>query len=233
MKAVAILILALNAAFLCGCNRPSAQNVSPTESAAPAAPEPKTAAAAATPLPAPAPQLAPPGVFYLIETARVETDSGITGLPPGTGVKLLHDDVYQTPAGEAHLRPEQVTNDMTLARQVMTADRNLQAALKASMASQAKAAEQANATEMANLAAAQNAATQTAKNDAASLRVATLENERQAIDEKLLVLRQKQSAENYRQNVQGHIIASHTADEAKALIDRRAAIENEILRLRH
>ncbi|HSI15860.1 MAG TPA: hypothetical protein VK961_27680, partial [Chthoniobacter sp.] len=117
-----------------GCHKPVAQEESsepesksgPTspvaaESSSQTAPNPARSAPATTnptsttSAPAVA-ELAPPGVFYLIEAARIETDSGVTGLPPGTGVKLLHDDVFLTPAGQARLRPEQMTNDMVLAR---------------------------------------------------------------------------------------------------------------------
>lgn len=137
---------------LTACHKPVAQE----ESSAPeSSSSPSPAIAAATPAPA-APQkesstaptttttpaaaapsvaeLAPAGVFYLIEAARVETDSGVTGLPPGTGVKLLHDDVYLTPAGEAHLRREQVTNDMALARKALASEKAVQNAAQARIA---------------------------------------------------------------------------------------------------
>jgi hypothetical protein len=83
-----------------------------------------------------APELAPPGVFYLVSEVRLETDSGITGLPPGTGVKLLHDDVYLTPAGEAHLTAEQLTNNLAVARTARDADRATQTAAQARIANE-------------------------------------------------------------------------------------------------
>jgi hypothetical protein len=109
-----------------------AQPASPaTPAAAPVASTAPTAPASGVPTPR---ELAPPGVFYLVETARIETTDGISGLPPGTGVKLLHDDVYLTPAGEARLRPDQITNDMALARAARNADRAAQAAAQARIA---------------------------------------------------------------------------------------------------
>jgi hypothetical protein len=70
----------------------------------------------------------------------VETDSGIVGLPPGTGVKLVREGIYQTPAGEVPLDAKLLTNDMTLARKVLNADRAKQAATKARLASDAAVA---------------------------------------------------------------------------------------------
>jgi hypothetical protein len=92
-----------------------------------------------------APELAPPGVFYLIEAVRVETEHGIVGLKPGTGVKLVRPGIYLTPDGELPLRPEQMTNDMRLARQAATMDAATQARVKAQLAAQAQAAKAAQA----------------------------------------------------------------------------------------
>lgn len=75
------------------------------------------------------PELAPPGVFYLLSTAHVETKDGVTGFPPGTEVKLVQPGVYLTPAGKVHLSAMQVTNDLGKARNALAYDRNAQAAL--------------------------------------------------------------------------------------------------------
>jgi hypothetical protein len=136
------------------CHKPAAENdASPADTPAPVAivkSAPASTAPAATPLainqpaatihaPAAAPrELAPAGVFYLLAAARIETDSGVTGLPPGTGVKLLHDDLYLTPAGQAHLRADQLTNDMTLARQALASERARQAGAAARVAADGK-----------------------------------------------------------------------------------------------
>ena len=136
------------------CQKPIASNdePSPVESTPrPATPEPATPApppppvAVATPPAPPAPQLAPPGVFYLLSAARVETSDGIRGLPPGTGVKLVRPGIYLTPAGEAALRDDQVTNNMTLARQVRDADLAAQERVKRGLGAQAAIAEAAQA----------------------------------------------------------------------------------------
>lgn len=145
--AAATLLLSLTA-----CRKPVAQEESaepestPTPSSkvasVPSSPTPAATTSETAPAPTPATptstpiaaELAPPGVFYLIEAARIETDSGLTGLPPGTGVKLLHDDVYLTPAGEARLRAEQLTNDMTRARKALAAEKASQNAAQARIA---------------------------------------------------------------------------------------------------
>jgi hypothetical protein len=72
-----------------------------------------------SPTPAPAPpvrHLAPEGVFYLTAWVRVENNDGITGLPPGTGVKLVRPGVYLTPSGEMPLDEKTITNDLDIAR---------------------------------------------------------------------------------------------------------------------
>jgi hypothetical protein len=152
---VATLFVAVE--LFTGCGRsPGTQSptteAEPAHSPASAAPQPAAAAiaaapAVATPAPvpvaqAPAPELAPPGVFYLVEAYKVETDAGITGLPPGTGVKLLHDNVYLTPAGEAKLPPGILTNDMAAAREARDADRQAQTVAQQSIAAQNAAAAQ-------------------------------------------------------------------------------------------
>lgn len=126
-----------------GCKKPVAteqppEETSPTAAPAPATPEPK-AVAVATPTPAqatPAPELAPPGVFYLVTAARVETNDGVVGLPPGTGVKLVRPGIYLTPAGEVPLNPAQLTNDMGVARRAANIEKNTQAAIQQRIAAQ-------------------------------------------------------------------------------------------------
>ena len=136
MKLIGMSAALLAIAFA-SCHKPTVDNSVPEPEAPASTPSPATPAptrapvAAATPAPpTPAPQLAPPGVFYLVQNVRIETDSGVTGLPPGTGVKLVRPGVYLSPAGEISLRPEQITNNLALARQARDADRAAQASLK-------------------------------------------------------------------------------------------------------
>jgi len=133
---------------LSACKKPVATEPEEPPAATPT-PPPVVAVATPTPpavvvaTPAPpestpsAPELAPPGVFYLIVAARVETKNGIMGLPPGTGVKLVRPGIYLTPAGEVPLSAEQMTNDLVVARRVAAADKNKQAALRQQIAASA------------------------------------------------------------------------------------------------
>jgi hypothetical protein len=139
-----------------GCKKPVASEETPEETApsaaAPSATPPPASqpVAVVTPAPAtPAPELAPPGVFYLLAAARVETTDGIMGLPPGTGVKLVRPGVYLTPAGEAPLDASKLTNDMGVARRARDRDRLTQTALQKQIATQA-AAESAAQAALAN-----------------------------------------------------------------------------------
>jgi hypothetical protein len=251
MKSIGIISAAATAVcLLSGCSKTPQQETSSIAEAtpapaasAPATPQPSGAAAPAAPavepasasaptaIATPAPELAPAGVLYLVEAVRIETDSGITSLTPGTGVKLLHDDVYLTPAGEAHLRPDQMTNNMTLARQILTADRQAQAAIKATGAAQAESVATLQALRSAEAATTQNAAMEAQNAEALKARISALTIERQALEAKISILQRKQSGENYRAIANGHIIASTTVQESKALIDRRAAVDRELAEL--
>lgn len=110
---------------------------------------PEAPSVAATPVPpppppvapiaeaTPAPELAPPGVFYLIAAVSIETTDGILGLKPGQPLRQIRPGVYQAGTNEVSLRPDQVTNDMALARRLMTQDQRVQAALRQRLAAQA------------------------------------------------------------------------------------------------
>jgi hypothetical protein len=145
------------------CSRPTTA-AQMTEMPAPPAEVPSVPIAVATPPPVPAvpvdvatsppvipepaapapPELAPEGVFYVIVATRVETESGVHGLPPGTGVKLVRPGIYLTPAGEMAIAPERLTNDMAVARAARNAAQAEQAALQQQGAANASvAAEQA------------------------------------------------------------------------------------------
>ena len=115
---------------------PSAPAPAPTVSAPPV-----SAPAPATPAPVvqatPAPQLAPPGVFYLVKAVSIETSDGILGLKPGQLLREIRPGVYRADTNEVTLRPEQVTNDMGLARRLMTQDQAVQTALRQQLAAPA------------------------------------------------------------------------------------------------
>jgi hypothetical protein len=134
---------------------------------APAAPPPPVAIATpaptATPTPPPplvaiappTPQrnLAPAGTFYIVQRVTITTDSGITGVAPGTKVTMVSPGPPMRVSdgqNEFEVQPEQVTNDLDIAARAYYADRNAQAALNASGARAAQAsAAQEEATEKA------------------------------------------------------------------------------------
>jgi hypothetical protein len=135
--------------------------------ATPAAPPTPVAAAApvATPVPTPTPavidvappaprkNLAPPGTYYVIQRVSVTTDSGITGIAPGTRVTMVSPGPPMRVTdgqNQFEVQPDQVTNDMDIAAQAYYADRNAQAAANAAGAQAVQAsAAQEEATEKA------------------------------------------------------------------------------------
>jgi hypothetical protein len=136
-----------------GCKKPvaseePAEEAPPASSAPAATPSPTTtpavAATTVAPVPTAAPELAPPGVFYLLAAARVETSDGVTGLPPGTGVKLVRPGVYLTPAGEVSLNPSLLTNDMGVARRALAQEKAKQSTLEQQRLAAEKAAASAS-----------------------------------------------------------------------------------------
>lgn len=140
------LVLGLAIGFS-GCKKKEVAEEAPEEAPAatptpkPATPEPKIAVATPTPIPAtPAPQFAPPGVFYLLTSVSVETSDGILGLKPGQLLKQVRPGVYKADNNEVTLRPEQVTNDLTIARKVAVQDQQTQAAIQQHLAASAAAA---------------------------------------------------------------------------------------------
>jgi hypothetical protein len=66
-------------------------------------------------------QLAPPGVFYMLERVTAETKNGITAVVPGDEVKLLSRNGNKLRvimgATEFEVTESQVTNDIALARE--------------------------------------------------------------------------------------------------------------------
>jgi len=230
---------------LAACSKPVAQDESTPATPTPApvaaatptpAPTPAQVAVvphnAATPQPStPAPELAPPGVFYLLVAVRVETDSGVTGLPPGTGVRLLHDDLYQTPAGEAHIAEGQVTNDMALARKAKSADAATQAAAQARIAADGKTIAERQRADANYKPTAQQVANKNAQDQQElRTRIATLQAQYQAVATQRDALAQKQGYENYRKAT-GHIVSSTSGQQVQALDGQLQTIQAEVNRL--
>jgi hypothetical protein len=100
MKAILAVFAALS---LAACNKPAVVVAPPPSTPLPIAtpaptppptpvavrittPSPTPVAVAKPPPATPARHLAAEGVFYLVSRVRIETNDGIVGLPPGTGV---------------------------------------------------------------------------------------------------------------------------------------------------
>jgi hypothetical protein len=128
-----------------GCKKASeSENVTEATSAPTPVPPPApeaTPVAVVTPAPVatPAPQLAPPGDYYLVSAVSVETSDGIVGLKPGQLLQEIRPGVYKADGNEVSLRPEQVTNDLAMARRVAVQDQMNQSAIRQRMAAQAPA----------------------------------------------------------------------------------------------
>jgi len=119
---VAVSLLAFAA-----CHKPAEQTTTesqpaPVESTpAPVQATPKPVVVVATP--PPVNYFAPEGTYYLVAKASLETNDGIVGYPPGTKVMRADDGRFQAPDGQfLTLQPNQMTNDLRIARQVAGAD---------------------------------------------------------------------------------------------------------------
>lgn len=85
-----------------------------------ATPAPPPVVEAATPAPN---YFAPPGVYFLVTKASIETANGITGLRPGTRLQQTGPTEYTDAEGhQLTLAANQVTNDLRIAQQVAGAD---------------------------------------------------------------------------------------------------------------
>ncbi len=231
MKRIGLTALAVLA--LASCSKPVAEQA-PAPSAeatpepiavatpAPAAPPPPPVTMA-TPAPAiPASELAPPGVFYLLAAARVETPDGIRGLPPGTGVKLVRAGVYLTPYGEMPLDPRQLTNDMAAARRARDAERATQATVQAQGAADAaRAAEKARAAAV-KAEAEQATAMKAADRQRVEGRVVALMKQEAALEVQINNLSAKASNESFNKEVKGRTVGSTTNTQ---LTTARAQLE--------
>jgi hypothetical protein len=102
-----------------------------------AAPQPvATVLATPTPIPvaavmAPPPRnLAPPGIYFLLQRISVMTDSGVVGDSPGTKVTMIKggNPMHVTDGqNQFDVDPAQVTNDIDVATRVFYSDQNTQA----------------------------------------------------------------------------------------------------------
>ena len=135
----ALLILCASVA---ACWKPIAKNEPAPETPdvvastpAPALPPPPRATPAPPPVveaATPAPNyFAPPGVYFLVTKASIETANGITGLRPGTRLQQTGPTDYTDAEGhKLVLAPNQVTNDLRIAQQVAGADLAAQNSLR-------------------------------------------------------------------------------------------------------
>ena len=224
------LIAAVAALALIGC-RPSSPNnadqstptpeAKPSQAAAPATPVARAPVAAIPTTPAPATpppvaaELAPPGIFYMIATVQVETGSGIAGLKPGDGVKFLRPGVYQSNVGEVQLRPDQITNDLGVARRAVAADRQAQAAYQQRTAPAASQQPTAQAIYQQPVTQAMPPNTQQPVLDAGQKQQqrAALEAQRAALYNQLTDLQAKQKHEAQRKILYGSINAGSTQQD--------------------
>jgi hypothetical protein len=139
MKNRTYITVGMLALAFAGCDKPGVTTAPPTPPPVVSTPPPATPiAVVATPEPV---QLAPDGVFFLISAVSITTDEGITGLKPGTRLNQVGDDTYKSGEHEVKLAPDQVTNDLKIAGQVMAATHASDAAMAAFRRTQADAVE--------------------------------------------------------------------------------------------
>jgi len=134
-RGFALIPPALLAVICVSCNKETAEV--PIPAPAPPIPTPlRTTPAPATPAPivaaTPLPHhYAPVGTFYVIQYFSIETDSGITGIKPGTKVKQISDlgESIKATDGQAEftVKKEYVTNDLEVASEVARIDYESQA----------------------------------------------------------------------------------------------------------
>ena len=132
----------LAVASFAACNKPIADEDQSDSKPVVAELTPPTTPVEPPPVATPEPNyFAPPGIYFLIASAAVETPDGIVGLKPGTRVQKVEPGKYTADGHQLALRDSQVTNDMRIAQRVAGADQAAQAALRQSM--QAAAAQAA------------------------------------------------------------------------------------------
>jgi len=221
MQAKLVVLAALS---LAACNKPEVVVAPPPTPLPIATPEPAPVAIA-TPTAAPVRHLAPEGVFYLVSWVRVEKDDGITGLPPGTGVKLVRPGVYLTPAGEWPMVDNLVTNDLDVARAARDSAVSREAASKA--AEQARAAAAADARQKAD---SKTNSAQLADLDRLGLtrKLDALRQRKAALETEISNLSAAQSRENYGRRILGRIESNSSGDAIGPARADLAQVEGQI-----
>lgn len=133
-------VLVIVCALVAACWKPGTKQERTETPEEPAAtPAPVSTPLPATPAPAPVVQaatpepnhFAPPGVFFVVRQASIETQSGIIGLRPGTRLQQTGPGEYTDREGHKLTLPaNQVTNDLRIANQVVGADAAAQDAIR-------------------------------------------------------------------------------------------------------
>jgi len=156
------LLLSLLAFGWTGCQRtePASETEAETPPEAAATPEAsQTAEVAPPPATAPeTPQFAPEGVFFLLTPKSIESADGVVGFPAGTEIRKQADGTFLVGRQTMALRPDEVTNDLRVVRQIAAANQAAQTARAAQLAAQEKALR--DAAEKAKKAAASKAKVQ-------------------------------------------------------------------------
>ena len=150
----------------------------------------------------------------------------MTGLPPGTGVKLVREGVYLTPAGEVSLRPEQITNNLAVARQARDADRAAQAALTARSAQMPAAPGSGDGRHHGpgrQNSGQFNDAVKQLECQQLAARVAALQQQAQALRDQISILAAKKGKEDYDRSQRGRMVTSTTAAD---LVAAQTALNN-------
>jgi hypothetical protein len=82
----------------------------------------------------PRPHWAPPGTFYLLEYASVQTSAGLVGYPPGTRVKRLQDDGHMVAVTDRNrtfnIKWEELTDNLDIASSLGARDEDVQRRLE-------------------------------------------------------------------------------------------------------
>ncbi len=226
-----------------GCKKQVATEEPPPEEPPAATPAPTPATPALKPLvittppllshpSTPAPELAPPGVFYLVTAVSVETSDGILGLKPGQPLREVRSGVYLADNSQVTLRPDQVTNDLAVARRLAAQEQKNQAAIQ-----QRWTATTATTTPAANSSASLRVApTPTPQNANASIRAELLRKKALIIQQTEQVAQTLGAVSNRYGNWEAAAKKSPQAatlfQQFKALQQQRADVEAQIAQLR-
>ena len=104
------------------------------------APTPAPVAVAAVAPPVPMKHIAPKGIYFLLQSVSITSDSGITGIVEGTKVTVISDKAknWRVTDGENQfdVPPDHLTNDMDVASAIIKRDEEADAARDASVRDQ-------------------------------------------------------------------------------------------------